>query len=139
MAKATASLTFDDTKEAVIKLREKGLIEEFTLVGRLNTLHAKIKKPQNIDIVDLMDTLTPTANRLLKMIKDQMDYRTNEATLPKPINTTEQKSRSNAIRVLKQLPVIKKTAQRSYIVSPYLIVPPKGYQIPIVAKWDSLP
>jgi hypothetical protein len=139
MGKATASLTFDDTKEAIIKLRDKGLIEEFSLVGRLNTLYAQSKSALNIDIVDLMDILPKSANSLFKMIKDQLDYRTNEATLTKPTNTNEQKKRSYAINTLKLHKVVKKTGQRSFIVNPYLILPQKSFQETIIAKWDSLP
>lgn len=139
MAKATASLTYDDNKEATIKLQNKSLIKEFSILGRLNTLHAKINNPENIDIIDLMDILRPTANNLLKLIKEQMNYLTNEATLPKPINKTEQKRRSNAVRIFKQYSAIKKIAQRSYIVSPYLIVPRPDLQETIVNRWNSLP
>ena len=81
MAKATATLSFDDTKEAVINLRHKAVINEFSLVGRLNTLHAKIKTPQNIDIVDLMASLPRTANSQFKEIKDLLEYLTNEALI----------------------------------------------------------
>lgn len=138
MSKAKAVYTFEDNREATIKFKKKGKIEEFSQVGRLNTLHAKIKNPQNIDIVDLMDTLPPTANNLLKMLKDQLDYRTNESALPKPNNTTEQKRRSNATRILKQHEAIKKTGQRSFIINPYLILPPPDYQERILAKWNSI-
>ena len=139
MAKATASLTYDDSKEAVIKLRHKTVIKEFSLVGRLNTLHANIETSQNIDIVDLMAALPRTANSLFKEIKDQLDYRTSEATLPKPPNTKEQKKRSYALNTLKQHEIIKKTGQRSVIVNPYLLLPKKDLQKTIVAKWNSLP
>ena len=139
MAKATATLSFDDTKEAVINLRHKAVINEFSLVGRLNTLHAKIKTPQNIDIVDLMASLPRTANSQFKEIKDLLEYLTNEATLPKPPNTREQKKRSYALKTLKQHEVIKKTGQRSVIVNPYLLLPRKDLQETIIAKWDGLP
>ncbi len=139
MAKATATLSFDDTKEAVIKLRHKAVIEEFSLVGRLNTLISRSKTPQNIDIVDLMASLPRAANSLFKQIKDQLNYRTNEATLPKPLNTKEQKKRSYALSTLRQHNVIKKTAQRTFIVNPYLLIPKKELQETIIMKWDSLP
>ncbi len=108
MAIATATLSFDDTKEAVINLRNKSIINEFSLVGRLNTLHAKINTPQNMDIVDLMASIPRSANGLFKEIKDRLEYLTNEATLPKPSNTKEQKKRSYALSTLKQREVIKK-------------------------------
>ena len=36
---------------------------------------------RDTDIVDIMDALTPTAVNLFKMIKDKLDYKTNEARL----------------------------------------------------------
>ena len=128
-----------DDNSAVYKVTKNSLINQFSLVGRLNTMHSKKTNPRNIDIVDLMDALTPTAVNLFKVIKDNLDYKTNEATLEKPKSKVEQKRRSNATKPLKQLNAIKKTGQRSYIINPYLIVPQIGYQKDILAKWDSLP
>ena len=128
-----------DDNSAVYKVTKNSLINQFSLVGRLNTMHSKKTNPRNIDIVDLMDALTPTAVNLFKVIKDNLDYKTNEATLEKPKSKVEQKRRSNATKPLKQLNAIKKTGQRSYIINPYLIVPQIDYQKDILAKWDSLP
>ncbi len=94
---------------------------------------------RDTDIVDIMDALTTTAVNLFKMIKDKLDYKTNESTLEKPKSKVEQKRRSNATKPLKQLNAIKKTGQRSYIINPYLIIPQIDYQKDIVAKWNSLP
>jgi len=89
--------------------------------------------------VDLMATLTPTANNLLKEIKDNYYYRTNEVTLEKPKGKYKQKRRSMATKILKDRNVIKKTGQRSYIVNPYLIVPQIDFQKDILTKWNSIP
>ena len=86
-----------------------------------------------------MDTLPPTAINLFKMIKDNFDFKTNEATLDKPKGKYEQKRRSAAANVLKKHKAIKKTGQRTYIVNPYLIVPPTDLQEGILTKWRSLP
>lgn len=100
-------------------------------------MHANNRRILNVDVFDLMDSLTPTANSLLKLIKDLLDFKTNEATLPKPKSKYESKARSNAIAILKQKGVIKKIGQRSFIVNPYLIVPPVDYQQDVLNKWNS--
>ena len=127
----------DDTKSVVYKVTKNSLIEQFSMVGRLNTMCSNNKNPKN-DMVDLMNSLTPTAINLLKMIKDNLIFKTNEATLDKPIGS-ERKRRSNATKILKLHNAIKKTGQRSYIVNPYLIVPPAANQEDILTKWHSLP
>ena len=137
MAQTIATIQHDDTKALEYKLKANSLIKEFSQVGRLNTMYSNNKR--NIDIVDLMDALTPTAVNLFKVIKDNLNFKTNESTLHKPKSKVEQKRRSNATKPLKQLNAIKKTGQRSYIINPYLIVPPNDYQKDILAKWNSLP
>ena len=140
MAKTITTIQHEDTNDVDIKInKKKALIKEFSMVGRLNTMYAKINTDENIDIIDLMDDLKPTSIRLFKEIKDRLDYQTSEATLDKPKSTGEQKRRSMATKGLKDRDVIKKTGQRTYIVNPYLIVPPIEYQKDILAKWDSLP
>ena len=62
-----------DDNSTVYKVTKNSLINQFSLVGRLNTMHSKNASSMNIDIVDLMDDLTPTANNLFKMIKDNLD------------------------------------------------------------------
>ena len=74
MAITTTSVRHEDTNVVDIKVnKRKSLIKEFSMVGRLNTMHAKINTPENIDIVDLMDNLKPTPRRLFKEIKDNLD------------------------------------------------------------------
>jgi len=137
----TTSVHHSDRADVNIKVdpNKNNPIKEISIVGRLNTKYANIKDASTMDIVDVMDSLTPTANSLFKNIKDNLDYRTNEATLKGPHNKSEQKSRSNATKVLKNAGVVKKIGQRSFIVNPYLIVPPGDFQKDIVAKWESLP
>jgi hypothetical protein len=140
MAQTAATTIQHDDNSSVYKVKKNSLIKEFSLVGRLNTMHSKNNNPKNIDIVDLMDTLPPTAINLFKMIKDNVYFKTNEATLDKPKSKVEQKRRSNATKILKKHAAIKKTGrQRAYIVNPYLIVPKPAYQEDILAKWRSLP
>lgn len=139
MAQTVATTIQHDDNSSVYKVKKNSLIKEFSLVGRFNTMHSKNKNRNNIDIVDLMDDLTPTAINLFKMIKDNIDFRTNEATLEKPKGKYKQKRRSAAANALKQHKAIKKTGQRTYIINPNLIVPPIDFQEDILAKWDSLP
>ena len=139
MAKTITTIQHEDTNDVDIKInKKKALIKEFSMVGRLNTMYAKINTDKNIDIIDLMDDLKPTSIRLFKEIKDNLDYQTNEATLEKPKGKYKQKRRSMATKDLKDRNVIKKTGQRSYIVDPLLIVPSSDFQSDILAKWDSL-
>ena len=138
MAQQTGTTIKHDNNSSVYKVTTNSLINQFSQVGRLNTMHSKNKNPNNIDIVDLMDSLVPTAINLFKMIKDNMNFKNNEATLDKPTGT-ERKRRPNATKILKLHNAIKKTGQRSYIVNPYLIVPPAAYQEDILTKWNSLP
>ena len=139
MAKIITTIQHEDTNDVDIKInKKKALIKEFSMVGRLNTMYAKINTDKNIDIIDLMDDLKPTSIRLFKEIKDNLDYQTNEATLEKPKGKYKQKRRSMATKDLKDRNVIKKTGQRSYIVDPLLIVPSSDFQSDILAKWDSL-
>jgi hypothetical protein len=140
MGKTITSVQHEDTNDVDIRVnKRKSLIKEFSLVGRLNTMHAKINTDENIDIIDLMDDLKPTPRRLFKEIKDNFDYQTNEATLEKPKGKYKQKRRSMATKILKDRNVIKKTGQRSYIVNPYLIVPQIDFQKDILTKWNSIP
>lgn len=140
MAQQVGTTINHDNNSSVYKVTTNSLINQFSLVGRLNTMHSKNTDTRNIDMVDLMDALPPTANNLLKMIKDNLDFKTNEATLEKPKSKVEQKRRSNATKILKKHAAIKKTGrQRSYIVNPHLIVPPVAYQEDILTKWHSLP
>ena len=99
----------------------------------------KVKLKDNIDIIDLMDLLNPTAISLLKEIKDKLNYMTNEATLGKPASRSHQKCRSNAINNLRKHKAIKKSAQRTFVVNPYLIVPPTDYQLDVIKTWGKLP
>ncbi len=135
----TSTFQHDDSKSLEISFKNKGAIKEFSIVGRLNTLHSVNLNANNIDIIDLMSSLPGSANKFFGLIKSHMDYKTNEAHLPKPENTREQKSRSYAANELKQHHAIKKSGQRSFIVNPYLIVPPIDRQEDIVKKWKSLP
>ena len=140
MAKTITTIQHEDTNDVDVRInKKKRLIEEFSLVGRLNTMYAKINTNENIDIIDLMDALKPTSIRLFKEIKDRLDYKINEATLDKPKDTGEQKRRSNATKILKKHNAIKKNGQRTYIINPYLIVPPADFQEDILTKWNSLP
>ena len=140
MAKTITTIQHEDTNDVDIKInKKKALIKEFSMVGRLNTIYSKKANPNNIDIVDLMNILPPTAINLFKMIKDNLDFKTNEATLDKPKDKGEQKRRSNATKHLKKHGAIKKTGQRSYIVNPYLLVPKIDHQEDILAKWNSIP
>jgi len=138
MAQTTTTIQHDDTKAVNYRVAANSLINEYSMVGRFNTMHSHNKNPNNIDIVDLMDALTPTAINLLKMIKDNLNYKTNEATLDKPIGK-DKKRRPNATKPLKKHDAIKKIGQRSYLVNPYLIVPPAAFQEDILTKWNSLP
>jgi hypothetical protein len=140
MAKTTTTIQHEDTNDVDVRInKKKREIKEFSLVGRLNTMYAKINTDENIDIIDLMDALKPTSIRLFKEIKDRLDYKTNAAQLDKPKNKNAGKSRSVATNILKQHNAIKKTGQRTYIVNPYLIVPPTDLQENILIKWNSLP
>ena len=139
MAKVGTTIEHDDNS-SVYKVAKNSRINQYSLVGRLNTMHSKNASSMNIDIVDLMDDLTPTANNLFKMIKDNLDFKTNEATLEKPKGNYQQKRRSNATKDLKDHMAIKKTGQqRTYIINPYLIIPQVEFQVDILAKWNSLP
>jgi len=135
----TGTTIIHDDKSAVYKVIENRLIDKFSMVGRFDTVYSKSTNPNNIDIVDLMDALTPTTINLFKMIKDNSHFKTNEATLEKPKGKYKQKRRSVAANALKRHKAIKKTGQRTYIINPYLIVPKPKYQEGILAKWDSLP
>ena len=139
MTKIISSLQHEDTNEVDIKIKKKkSAITEFSLLGRLNTMHAKIRTKDNMDIIDLMDLLNPTAISLLKEIKDKLNYMTNEATLGKPASRSHQKCRSNAINNLRKHKAIKKSAQRTFVVNPYLIVPPTDYQLDVIKTWRKL-
>ena len=140
MTKIISSVRHEDTNDVDIKIKKKkSAITEFSLLGRLNTMHAKIRTKDNIDIIDLMDLLNPTAISLLKEIKDKLNYMTNEATLGKPASRSHQKCRSNAINNLRKHKAIKKSAQRTFVVNPYLIVPPTDYQLDVIKTWGKLP
>ena len=140
MTKIISSVQHEDTNDVDIKIKKKkSAITEFSLLGRLNTMHAKIRTKDNIDIIDLMDLLNPTAISLLKEIKDKLNYMTNEATLGKPASRSHQKCRSNAINNLRKHKAIKKSAQRTFVVNPYLIVPPTDYQLDVIKTWGKLP
>ena len=140
MAKTITTIQHEDTNDVDVRInKRKSLIKEFSIVGRLNTLYAENNTDENTDIIDLMDVLKPTSRRLFKEIKDQFAYQTSEATLEKPKGKYEQKRRSAAANVLKKHKAIKKTGQRTYIVNPYLIVPPIDLQEGILTKWNSLP
>ena len=139
MAQTVATTIQHDDNSSVYKVKKNSLIKEFSLVGRFNTMHSKNKNRNNIDIVDLMDDLTPTAINLLKMVKDNIDFRTNEATLEKPKGKYKQKRRSAAANALKRHKAIKKTGQRTYIINPYLFIPKPEDEEDILAKWNSLP
>ena len=140
MTKIISSVQHEDTNEVDIKIKKKkSAITEFSLLGRLNTMHAKIRTKDNMDIIDLMDLLNPTAISLLKEIKDKLNYMTNEATLGKPASRSHQKCRSNAINNLRKHKAIKKSAQRTFVVNPYLIVPPTDYQLDVIKTWGKLP
>ena len=85
MTKIISSVQHEDTNDVDIKIKKKkSAITEISLLGRLNTMYAKIRTKDNMDIIDLMDLLNPTAISLLKEIKDKLNYMTNEATLGKP-------------------------------------------------------
>ena len=139
MTKIISSVQHEDTNEVDIKIKKKkSAITEFSLLGRLNTMYAKIRTKDNMDIIDLMDLLNPTAISLLKEIKDKLNYMTNEATLGKPASRSHQKCRSNAINNLRKHKAIKKSAQRTFVVNPYLIVPPTDYQLDVIKTWRKL-
>ena len=139
MTKIISSVQHEDTNDVDIKIKKKkSAITEFSLLGRLNTMYAKIRTKDNIDIIDLMDLLNPTAISLLKEIKDKLNYMTNEATLGKPASRSHQKCRSNAINNLRKHKAIKKSAQRTFVVNPYLIVPPTDYQLDVIKTWRKL-
>jgi len=140
MTKIISSVQHEDTNDVDIKIKKKkSAITEFSLLGRLNTMYAKIRTKDNMDIIDLMDLLNPTAISLLKEIKDKLNYMTNEATLGKPASRSHQKCRSNAINNLRKHKAIKKSAQRTFVVNPYLIVPPTDYQLDVIKTWGKLP
>ena len=140
MTKIISSVRHEDTNDVDIKIKKKkSAITEFSLLGRLNTMYAKIRTKDNMDIIDLMDLLNPTAISLLKEIKDKLNYMTNEATLGKPASRSHQKCRSNAINNLRKHKAIKKSAQRTFVVNPYLIVPPTDYQLDVIKTWGKLP
>ena len=140
MAKTITTIQHEDTNDVDIRINKKErIIKEFSMVGRFNTVYSKRRNPRNIDVVDLMANLTPTANNLLKEIKDNYYYRTNEVTLEKPKGKYKQKRRSAAANALKRHKAIKKTGQRTYIINPHLILPKIDLQENILAKWNSLP
>ena len=140
MTKIISSVQHEDTNDVDIKIKKKkSAITEFSLLGRLNTMYAKIRTKDNIDIIDLMDLLNPTAISLLKEIKDKLNYMTNEATLGKPASRSHKKCMSNAINNLRKHKAIKKSAQRTFVVNPYLIVPPTDYQLDVIKTWGKLP
>ena len=139
MTKIISSVQHEDTNDVDIKIKKKkSAITEFSLLGRLNTMYAKIRTKDNMDIIDLMDLLNPTAISLLKEIKDKLNYMTNEATLGKPASRSHQKCRSNAINNLRKHKAIKKSAQRTFVVNPYLIVPPTDFQLDVIKTWRKL-
>ena len=139
MTKIISSVQHEDTNDVDIKIKKKkSAITEFSLLGRLNTMYAKIRTKDNMDIIDLMDLLNPTAISLLKEIKDKLNYMTNEATLGKPASRSHQKCRSNAINNLRNHKAIKKSAQRTFVVNPYLIVPPTDFQLDVIKTWRKL-
>ena len=140
MAKTITTIQHEDTNDVDIRINKKErIIKEFSLVGRLNTMYAKINTDENIDIIDLMDDLKPTSRRLFKEIKDRLDYKTSEATLEKPKGKYKQKRRSAAANALKRHKAIKKTGQRTNIINPYLFITKHEDEEDILAKWNSLP
>ena len=140
MAKTITTIEHEATNDVDDTInKKKRIIKEFSMVGRFNTVYSKRRNPRNIDVVDLMATLTPTANNLLKEIKDNYYYRTNEVTLEKPKGKYKQKRRSAAANALKRHKAIKKTGQRTYIINPYLFTPNPEDQEGILTKWNSLP
>ena len=127
------SITIESTR------KKDALVKQFSIMGRLNTLNTHILPfhEENIDVFDLMTFLSPKSRRIMYEIKSNMNYKNNEATLDKPISKKHSKRRSEALRELKQKNVIRKIGQRSFIVNPYLIVPPRENQESVINKWNS--
>ena len=127
------SITIENTR------KNNALVKQFSTMGRLNTLSSHILPfhEENIDVFELMMSLTPKAKRIMYEITSNMNYKNNEATLDKPISKKHSKRRSEALRELKQKNVIRKIGQRTFIVNPYLIVPPVENQESVINKWNS--
>ena len=67
MAKTTTTIQHEDTNDVDVRInKRKRIIEEFSIVGRLNTLYAENNTDENTDVIDLMDVLKPTSRRLFK-------------------------------------------------------------------------
>ena len=140
MAQTTTTIRHEDTNDIDIKIKKKDrAIKEFSIVGRLKTMNAVITTKENLDIIDLMDLLNPTAISLFKEIKDNLNYKNNTSILDMPTSSSHQKCRSNAIYKLRKHNAIKKSAQRTFVVNPYLIVPPADFQLDVLDMWRKLP
>ena len=122
----------------VVEIRPGALspIRKFNLVGRLNRLGSH--EVSHMDAFDIMDTLPTPARHLLREIKCHSHYVTNEATLPAPSTKSYQVARSKALKILKERDLVKKIGQRTFIINPKLILPPKEYQQTVLDKWNSL-
>jgi len=120
---------------------QDALIKQFTSIGRIETKNEEPYvpiHPETIDVFQLMATIHKKniTTQIMHEITRNMNYKTNEATLTKLTSKNLSKRRSEGLRELKKNKAIKKIGQRSFIVNPYLIIPPVQYQKKVIEKWN---
>jgi len=112
-------------------------IKEFSILARLNYLKTRGYSP--MDVFDIMLALPKPQARLLKELKDNMDWKTNVSILPPETTKSKKIARSKNLKELVLNNLIKRIYINMYLINPELIVPSGYLQEDILGRWKQLP
>ena len=121
--------TITQPEEAATLLIPPGMQVEIKEVKRtrvfqpIQKLCTKRSKGAFMDIFDYLNIVSKPARALFTLVKCEMDYETNIATLPKPKTPTETVSRSKAFKELQKYKIMKRVKPHVFMLNPRLIQP----------------
>ena len=130
------------------------ITEEFSNRGRFSmTAPFNLKDSFNneMDLIDIINTLSKPARNFFTKIKQSCSYKTNIGEID--LSTHDKATRSKIVKELKSFNLIKKvisskvkfnglsikTTNNMYMINPTYIIPSDKYYEDIKNNWDSLP
>ncbi len=91
----------------------------YSKIGRLNIMSSQ-NQP---DLLDLLGSISKTARDFFLVIKSNMNWKTNEATVHGPKTRSESTMRARAVKELKVAKLARRINGNSFMISPYYLVP----------------
>ncbi len=104
----------------------------YSKMSRLNTKYSKEEK----DLLDILGSISKPSRDFFLLVKRNMNWKTNKATLSPPASRSESTMRARAVRELRSNNLLRRVTGNTFIISPFHLVPStKEHEILSAESW----